>query len=76
MFRRCPREVLLLVLMLGSIAAGACAASPTEDGASAAPETASRDTLVFADYNWPSAQIQNRIVQYLVEEGYGWGLYT
>ncbi|MCY3659487.1 MAG: hypothetical protein OXG36_10765 [Caldilineaceae bacterium] len=72
MFRQYPRKVLLLVLMLGSVAAGACAASPTEDGASAAPETASRDTLVFADYNWPSAQIQNRIVQYLVEEGYGY----
>ena len=25
--------------------------------------------IVFADFNWTSAQIQNRIAQYLLEEG-------
>ena len=29
------------------------------------------DPIVFADLNWQSAMIQNRIAQYLVEKGYG-----
>ena len=32
----------------------------------------SKGTLVFSDLNWNSAQIQNRIAQYIVEEGYGY----
>ena len=30
-----------------------------------------KDTIVFSDLNWTSAQVQNRIAQYVVEEGYG-----
>ena len=29
-------------------------------------------TIVFGDYNWTSAQVQNRIAQYIVEMGYGY----
>ena len=29
-------------------------------------------TIVFSDLNWESPQIQNRIAQYIVEEGYGY----
>ena len=29
-----------------------------------------KDTIVFSDLNWSSAQIQNRIAQYIVEKGY------
>ena len=29
-------------------------------------------TLVFSDLNWNSAQIQNRVAQYIVEKGYGY----
>ena len=29
-------------------------------------------TIVFGDLNWDSAQIQNRVAQYIVEEGYGY----
>ncbi len=32
----------------------------------------SKGTLVFNDLNWDSSQIQNRIAQYIVEEGYGY----
>ena len=32
----------------------------------------SKPTLVFSDLNWNSAQIQNRIAQYIVENGYGY----
>ena len=31
-----------------------------------------RDTIVFSDLNWTSAQVQNRIAQYIVEFGYGY----
>ncbi len=31
-----------------------------------------KQTLVFSDLNWTSAQIQNRIAQYIVEKGYGY----
>ena len=29
-------------------------------------------TIVFGDLNWPSAQLQNRVAQYIVEKGYGY----
>ena len=31
-----------------------------------------KDTIVFSDLNWTSAQVQNRIAQYVVEHGYGY----
>ena len=34
--------------------------------------SSSIETIVFSDLNWSSAQIQNRIAQYIVEKGYGY----
>ena len=34
--------------------------------------TRERSTLIFSDLNWTSAQLQNRIAQYIVEKGYGY----
>ncbi len=31
-----------------------------------------RPTIIFGDLNWPSALLQNRIAQYLIEKGYGY----
>ena len=31
-----------------------------------------KETIVFSDLNWTSAQVQNRIAQYIVEHGYGY----
>ena len=31
-----------------------------------------RKTIIFSDLNWTSAQVQNRIAQYIVEKGYGY----
>ena len=31
-----------------------------------------KETIVFSDLNWSSAQLQNRVAQYLVEKGYGY----
>ena len=35
-------------------------------------EEAPKETIVFSDLNWTSAQDQNRIAQYIVEHGYGY----
>ena len=34
--------------------------------------TEEEEPIVFSDLNWTSAQVQNRIAQYIVEEGYGY----
>ena len=31
-----------------------------------------KEPIVFSDLNWSSAQLQNRVAQYLVEKGYGY----
>ena len=31
-----------------------------------------KETIVFSDLNWTSAQVQNRVAQYIVEHGYGY----
>ena len=31
-----------------------------------------KETIIFGDLNWPSALLQNRIAQYIVEHGYGY----
>ncbi len=63
-------KVALLLAVI--IMASACAPAQQEgaDGAAAAPQAV--ETVVFGDYNWPSAQVQNRIAQYIVEKGYGY----
>ena len=57
---------MLLALLVSLVALAACA----EDEPGAAES--SKQTLVFSDLNWSSAQIQNRIAQYIVEKGYGY----
>lgn len=36
------------------------------------PTPKPKETIVFADLSWTSAQLQNRIAQYIVEKGYGY----
>ena len=31
-----------------------------------------KEVIIFSDLNWDSAQVQNRIAQYIVEKGYGY----
>ena len=50
--------VLGVVLMLAALACGS----------SATP----KEAIVFSDLSWTSAQVQNRIAQYIVEKGYGY----
>ncbi len=49
-----------------------CAPSEQSSSGALVASSSSIETIVFADYNWPSAQIQNRIAQYIVEKGYGY----
>ena len=35
-------------------------------------EDEEKGTIVFSDLNWTSAQVQNRIAQYIVDKGYGY----
>ena len=35
-------------------------------------ETIEKELIVFSDLNWSSAQVQNRVAQYIVEKGYGY----
>ena len=35
-------------------------------------EAPPRETIIFSDLNWTSAQVQDRIAQYIVEKGYGY----
>ena len=47
----------------------AAESAPAEEAAAPA---ATIDTIIFSDLNWSSAQIQNRVAQYIVEKGYGY----
>ena len=50
--------VLAAAAVLAGVAAAACSPGP--------------EPIVFNDLTWASARVQNRIAQYLVEEGYGY----
>ncbi|MCZ0938339.1 MAG: hypothetical protein OXJ55_06865, partial [Caldilineaceae bacterium] len=70
---------LLILSLIVIFIAGACApagqSAPAAESApaeEAAAPAASIDTIIFSDLNWTSAQIQNRIAQYIVEKGYGY----
>ena len=51
----------MLLAILAVAAVVACTSPETDKG-----------TVIFGDLDWPSAQLQNRIAQYLVEFGYGY----
>ncbi|HEU0022704.1 MAG TPA: glycine betaine ABC transporter substrate-binding protein [Dehalococcoidia bacterium] len=43
-----------------------------EEEMEVAPPPDSRETIIFSDLSWTSAQVQNRIAQFIVEKGYGY----
>ena len=66
------RSAVLAILLIWGVPAIAACSNPSASAASAgAVEPVSGDPVVFADLNWQSALIQNRVAQYLVEKGYG-----
>ena len=60
----------------GSSGAHQVNAEPVENSGPDSRETTTtgepRKTVIFSDLNWTSAQVQNRIAQYIVEKGYGY----
>ena len=58
------RFAIVLIALIAMLAVAAVAACGGGDGDD------EKQTLVFSDLNWTSAQIQNRIAQYIVEMGY------
>ena len=56
------RTLILAVLVTAVLSASAMGCGGEEP----------KQTIIFGDLNWDSAQLQNRIAQYLVEEGYGY----
>ena len=36
------------------------------------PPEGPKETIIFSDLDWTSAQVQNRIAQYIIEHGYGY----
>ena len=85
---RTARLALLAVAVLAAVAAVSCTeeeVAPTQapEMGQAAPTQApppppteappeDKPTIVFGDLNWDSAQLQDRVAQYLVEKGYGY----
>ena len=70
MLNRWRMAALALVAAVALALAGAC--GDDDDGDDAAMAEPDKPKLVFNDLNWTSAQIQNRIAQYIVEFGYGY----
>ena len=56
------RYKLFALTMISMLALALAVACGDDDG--------DKETLVFSDLNWTSAQVQNRIAQYVVEMGY------
>ena len=65
MFRFFRVGGLLLLIALLALSLGTAACGGGDDGDE-------KPTIVFSDLNWTSAQVQNRIAQYILENGYGY----
>ena len=64
---------IAILLPLLSISVFSCTLSSQDPGGNKTEAAAEKkETIVFSDLNWNSAQIQNRIAQYIVEHGYGY----
>ena len=62
----------LLILLLIVVVTAACWPFEQSAPSEAAAPASTIETIIFSDLNWPSAQIQNRVAQYIVEKGYGY----
>ena len=56
----------LAALLVAVMAVAAC------EEEEAAETEAPKEAIVFSDLNWTSAQVQNRVAQYIVDKGYGY----
>ena len=63
---RTRHVLIVLAAALAALFLAACGGDSDDDAEEVKSE------IIFSDLNWSSAQIQNRIAQYLVEKGYGY----
>ena len=54
-------KLFFIAMMIGALVAIAACGQSEE-----------KEAIIFSDLNWTSAQFQNRVAQYIVEEGYGY----
>ncbi len=57
----------LLVALLALVAVAAVACTSGEDAVEE-----EKEVIIFSDLNWTSAQVQNRVAQFITEHGYGY----
>ncbi|MDE0141237.1 MAG: hypothetical protein OXN19_07165 [Caldilineaceae bacterium] len=69
---RAQYRILILLLIIALTAACAAPAQQSAPSEEAAAPATTINTIIFSDLNWPSAELQNRIAQYIVEKGYGY----
>ena len=68
-------SLILLVFTVSCENPGDVFSSVPSDGATSTVDVeteVAKETIVFSDLNWTSAQVQNRIAQYILEHGYGY----
>ncbi|MDD9994153.1 MAG: ABC transporter substrate-binding protein, partial [Dehalococcoidia bacterium] len=66
------RAIVKLPLAIAALLAAAALVLLALSCSSGDGEGESKETIIFSDLNWTSAQVQNRIAQYIVEHGYGY----
>jgi glycine betaine/proline transport system substrate-binding protein len=72
--RYSPKTLLLLGVLIFALVLASCTGDDDDNGAAedASPAASYGETITFADLNWASAVIHNRIAQFILEEGYGY----
>ena len=69
-------RLFVLIAAMAAVTAAAACSDPepveVEKIVVATPTAAPKETIIFSDLNWTSAQVQNRVAQYIVEKGYGY----
>lgn len=68
----CTREVEVEVVRTVEVPVDVVRTVVVTEEVMVMPTPGPKETIIFSDLNWSSAQVQNRIAQYLVEEGYGY----
>ena len=66
----------IAVLLLAATFLGCAGSSPDSSLPPSDPAPSKDITIVFGDLNWDSAAVQNRIAQYILENGYGYSTET
>ncbi|SFQ99642.1 ABC transporter substrate-binding protein [Desulfoscipio geothermicus] len=64
-----PLLVLITALFFTLAGVAGCSSGEADN---AGESNSAKETIVFADYNWQSALFNNRVAQFIIENGYGY----